>query len=556
MTDTFDTQQRPQQFEAIAREYERIEQLIEYVTNGQDIERYTGKAVLSVDPKTGKITSVNSFALELLGYDSKALIGKLIADIETPIDSSNSKPRTYIEGRHEEHVYPAKYLHKQGDLIEVEVHKQIVLKPDVAEMLYVLVDHSLSQRVWRELQRREDDGFKFQQKLKTLNEITSDLSRIESHDAICWHAVKYGIERLGFDRLGIWFLDTDHEMMVGSYGVDERGEIRAEHNERWSYKDTFIMQFLEGKTEAAIALDNAPIYDNKSEVIQYGWHISAPMLHGDRFIGVITSDNYLNKQPMRSFEPELLRLYGITVGHLTELARQRERAFALRLESERSKMLRNFIIGIGHDFRTPLTLINTKGYLITRTESAEKRNALVDDIHQQVRQLSDMLNHMLEFIEMENHLKLTRTEVHIHALLNEIIKTHRYISDSKHIRTILNCDPTLTANADLNYIRRALEEIYDNAVHYTGDGGLVEVNVTVYDGEIGISIRDNGVGMDTAALEDIFKPLYRIDEARTEHRSGLGLSIAKIIVEAHGGRITAQSVLGKGSTFEIILPQA
>jgi hypothetical protein len=367
-----DSSRLPQQG-AIEREYERIQRLIQFAEQGDHLDQYGGQYTLYLEPDTLAIRDASTGLFDLLGYTREALLSLCLHDIEVLTADSAQMTRHYVESSIEEQVYAADYRHRLGHTVSVQVHKRMLYRPE-GRMLYIrLEDQSLHQRLWHELQRREDSGFIFQQKLKILNEITHELNQLDSFDALCRAVVEYSITRLGFDRVGLWFVDAEQEEMVGSYGVDEQGGIRAEHGQRWKYAHTYIEDYAAGRTEASYAHDEVPIYNHQSEIIQYGWHISAPILHDGRFIGVLSSDNFLNKQPMRNYEPELLRLYGITVGHLTELFRAREHNFAMRLQEERNRLLKDFIVKIGHDFRTPLSVINTNSYLAGRVQDETRK---------------------------------------------------------------------------------------------------------------------------------------------------------------------------------------
>lgn len=545
---TDDLRQRLQQLEKMAEEYARIEALVDAAERDQPMDFTAEKGVLYVDPAAKRIVDANAAASEFLGYSADALLKLSITDLEIP--DPNATPTTYIKNGVKLNIYRCAYRHAEGHLLPVEV----CIRQDKDLLHYTLEDQSLHKRLWRELQRRGEPSISFQERLKALNELTIELSRIEQYDSLCWHTIKLGVERLGFNRLAMWFIDTENGVMRGSYGVDESGRMRAEHHVSWRYENTEVSTFLAGNTEAALAYDQVPIFNDKSEIIEYGWHITAPMLHGDRLIGVLTADNYLHKQPMKEYEPELLRLYGITVGHLTELTRARDQTFAMRLEQERTHMLRQFITHVGHDFRTPLTTINTKCYLMQRTQEADKRAALAKSINQQVGYISHTLDDMRDFIAMESSLSLTPVPTDLHSLLNEIISNGQTTAEAKQIQCELVLENVPPIISDPHYLQRALSEIFENALQYTPPGGRIQISVARYPYEIGIRIRDTGIGIEQDALDKVFKPLYRVDEARTERRSGLGLSIAKTIVEAHHGRIVIQSTPGKGSTFEVILP--
>ena len=119
------------------------------------------------------------------------------------------------------------------------------------------------------------------------------------------------------------------------------------------------------------------------------------------------------------------------------------------------------------------------------------------------------------------------------------------------------CIPPIPCHED--WILRAIENLLANALKYTPEGGRVEVGVTHYlewkeGGVVEISIKDTGIGILEADVENIFKPFYRGKNARTEPGIGLGLSFVKEVVELHGGKVLVQSEPQKGSAFSILLP--
>jgi two-component system, sensor histidine kinase SagS len=545
----------PQQLEFIAREYAHLESMINAAAHDQISIKDRGQSALYADPATQRIVDANATALEFLGYSKEVLFQLSINDLERAAPSAHNITNTYIEHGAEVQVYRCSYRHANGHPLPVEVRRRMISSGDGMLIHYSLEDQSLHTRVWRELERRGDGGIAFQKRLKTLNELTLELSRIESYDELCRHVIELGSERLGFDRMSMWFHDPQRGLMLGSYGIDEQGVLRAEHAESWSYKDTEIEDFITGKTETVLAHKEVPLYNQKSEVIEYGWHISAPMVYSDRVLGLLTADNYLRKQPMKDYEPELLRLYAITVGQLIELTRARDQALAMRLEQEHTQMLREFINHVGHDFRTPLATINTKSFLIQRVKEPQQRDGLVDGINEQVAYISNMIDRMLEFIKLDSKLAISFIPTDVEKLVTETVSGYYAALEEKQLRCELRLENAPSVLADAAYLQKALSEIFGNAVLYTLSGGQIQVSLAFYLHELGIRISDTGPGIEHNALEKVFKPLYRVDEARTDQHSGLGLAIAKTIVEAHYGRIVAESTVGRGSTFEVILPR-
>lgn len=553
--ETDNLRKRVQELEAAAVEQARLQQLVDYAAAGHDLARYMALGVLYVEPETRQIVDANDTCIELLGYPLPDLLNMRIDDLETAIVKPPGVDQTQVNDAIESRMYTATYRHHEGYPLTVTVHKRLLHRENRQLLYYRLADDSLHRRMWYELQRRDDDGFNFQQKLTTLNEITVELSKIESFDTLCYQVINLGVKRLGFDRMGMWLVDEAHSVMRGTYGMDEAGNIRPEHNQSWTYVGRQVSEFISGKTDKPLIFDQSPLYNDKSEIIHYGWQVTIPILDGQHCLGTLVADNFLNNQPIRNYEPELLRLYGITVAHLMELSRSREQAIELRVAHQLTHMLTEFITNIGHDFRTPLATINTNAYLLLRSQDEERRTKMANGIQDQVKHITGMVDRALEFVALQRNPTLETATVHVEALLKGIVHKYQPLIETKALQVDITVDEKLTLQADNAYLTRALSEIFANAVQYTEDGGQVSIEAIIYPQEMGIRVRDTGAGMDKSLLSRVFDPLFRGDEARSERHSGLGLAIAKAIVEAHGGRITAESVVGEGSSFEVMLPR-
>ncbi len=334
-------QRRVREADIIFLEYLRIEHLLDYAAQSRDLLQYAidhapfalfdvdeqavGRAnlLLYADPVTLRLIDANDAALSFLGYGKADLLQLSIPELETTSEETHPLIGTYVENTIKEEIYPAMYRHRTGQQKLVHVSKRLLYKDEQSVWTYRLEDRSLHRRLWHELLRREQGVFTFQKKLQMLTDIAIDLSQLPTLDALCRRIVECALNPLGFDRMGLWLLDREQEQMIGTYGTDETGVVRAEHLQRWSYHETYIAQFLAGKTETVFAYDESPIYNDQSEIIGYGWHMSAPMRHGETLLGVLSFDNLLNKRPVNDHVRELLRLYGLMAGALIDLIRQR-----------------------------------------------------------------------------------------------------------------------------------------------------------------------------------------------------------------------------------------
>jgi two-component system sensor histidine kinase SenX3 len=144
-------------------------------------------------------------------------------------------------------------------------------------------------------------------------------------------------------------------------------------------------------------------------------------------------------------------------------------------------------------------------------------------------------------------------------VLHEAAERVRGVADAVGIP--LNVPPVATdlvVAGDRSQLVSAVTNLLDNAVKYSEPGEPVEVDATVVDGSVCISVRDHGIGIPARDLERIFERFYRVDRARSRETggTGLGLSIVRHVTENHGGEVTVESELGQGTVFEVRLPTA
>jgi signal transduction histidine kinase len=151
-------------------------------------------------------------------------------------------------------------------------------------------------------------------------------------------------------------------------------------------------------------------------------------------------------------------------------------------------------------------------------------------------------------------LKLHEEEIDLSLLLADVADSLRPLADNKHL--LLTCDlpPSLVISGDTDQLIRLIVNLLDNAVKYT-EQGTITLSAHERDGYAVIEFADTGIGIPSEHLPHIFKRLYTVDPARSSGGAGLGLSIARQIVQAHGGRIEVQSEAGNGTRFTVYLPK-
>ncbi|MBI1257898.1 MAG: PAS domain S-box protein [Chloroflexi bacterium] len=253
------------------------------------------------------------------------------------------------------------------------------------------------------------------------------------------------------------------------------------------------------------------------------------------------------------YQGEQMRV--VAVRDITDLKNAEE----LNIEREKVRVLQKFIGNLSHDLRTPLSVINTSIYLIDRLASEPERQ------HHQIEVLQTQALHMQRLLEdliSMSRLDKADTSDFKFRWINVNIPVAQAIQD--HQNLALRKNQTLTyqlANdlpdilLDLDQFKLAVKHLILNGLSYTSEGGIVTVETLRENDLMIIRVCDNGVGIQALDIPHIFDHFYRASEARGENGgTGIGLTIAKKIAEAHGGKIEVQSQLGEGSVFSLVLP--
>jgi signal transduction histidine kinase len=219
-----------------------------------------------------------------------------------------------------------------------------------------------------------------------------------------------------------------------------------------------------------------------------------------------------------------------------------------------------FVAQATHELRTPLT--NIRLYAEMALDEGKKDPAVLANslniINQETYRLDRTVADILSITEIEaGTLTVRRDDVRLEEIFPELQADYSAQAEDKQIQLVFRLPPKLPViKGDREKIRVALHNLIGNALKYTPAGGQVSVAVTAADGHLVVEVGDTGIGMSEEDRTHIFEKFYRAKDARVAKitGSGLGLAIAREVVRMHGGDITVESELNRGSTFTLVLP--
>ena len=224
--------------------------------------------------------------------------------------------------------------------------------------------------------------------------------------------------------------------------------------------------------------------------------------------------------------------------------------------------LRRFTADASHELRTPLTVLraDVERAMTAAVPPGEQLIALEEALHETTR-MADLVDSLLTLARAdEGRFDLHRLPIDVEPLVHDVFETAVILGEEAGIQVNLTAAEPAIVLGYVTRLRQLFLNLITNAIKYTPRGGEVELRLARRAADAAFSVRDTGIGIAAADLPYVFERFWRADRARSRAAerggSGLGLAISQYIAQAHGGQLTVQSRLGRGSTFTVLLPLA
>jgi two-component system phosphate regulon sensor histidine kinase PhoR len=228
-----------------------------------------------------------------------------------------------------------------------------------------------------------------------------------------------------------------------------------------------------------------------------------------------------------------------------------------KLESVR----RDFVANVSHEIKTPIAAI--QGFVETLRDGAienrEDTERFLGIIQKHVGRLNAIIEDLLSLSRIEQeegNQEIVLSKGRVRDVLSMAIQVSQVKATQKNIRMTLSCREDLMAKINPPLLEQAVVNLLDNAIKYSDPESSVRIEAKQVDGEVLVTVRDQGCGIEKKHIPRLFERFYRVDKARSRKLggTGLGLAIVKHVTQAHGGRVTVESTPGKGSAFCLHLP--
>jgi signal transduction histidine kinase len=414
-----------------------------------------------------------------------------------------------------------------------------------------------------ELQRLKDEVQRVTTLARKLLDVTTAFSEARTVDEVTQVFLNKGVDVLEAARGVLVSVEGERLKLLGARGVSPALQAQLATT---LTRDTEIpvvhalrkgeMISIESGEEFRQKYGNA--YQGFAEMADMQTYLAAPLVHAGETVGAMAL-HFKEAGALGAAD----RTFTLLLAQATATALHRARSYDAEQEKRRHAELiaqaRADVLGVvAHDLRNPLSLIVTTTELLQEEDlAAPQRRQVLDIARRAGKQMNRLIEDLLDTVQLESgKLSLVLEDIPVVTIFSQIEETFRPLAEERRLKlTAIPCEEGVCVRADSLRVSQVLGNLLGNSIKFTPEGGEVTFGAARGEREVVFDVSDTGPGIPPDQVEHLFDQFW---QARKNDKRGvgLGLTIAKGIVEAHGGRIWCHSVVGAGSTFSFTLPAA
>ena len=406
--------------------------------------------------------------------------------------------------------------------------------------------------------------FRVQYDFRTaLNAFIEEIKQINDIDSLAHRIVERTIELIPVNKIGFSHLQLpgnrirllahrNFDFMIGRSIPFEEGKLKT---------DLPFPVAVPGKVEQGVKVEIADVKVFK----RWGVDLVFPLKStSNRVFGLLVLGEKKSGQRFSAEDIDLLINVTATAAATIERFQLQEEVIRKRLEAERleelSQMKSFFVSSVSHDLKTPLTSIKMFAELLktSKSISTKKADEYFEIIEGESNRLTRLIDNVLDYSKIERGVKEYKIgEINIADIVQNVLKSMEYhFKLNKFSINSTFSEEALVIKADADGVIGALINLLTNAMKYSKDEKLINVDVWQKDKYTIVEVKDYGIGISPEDLKNIFEPFFRSKDLPIDRAggAGLGLTIVKHIMDAHEGKIEVESTLKKGSTFSLHFP--